>query len=449
MGKKVTVFICSSCGAQSPKWSGRCLECGKWGTLTEDVLDTKAKDKKSMNSSQAAELIDLKNIQTEKMSRQKTGISEIDRVFGGGLVPGSLVLLTGEPGIGKSTILLEITNALGTKEKPVAYLSGEESSWQVKSRTERLGVDLDNLKFITDNNIDKVIAAVKKEKLNFLIVDSIQTVFTEQAEQEIGSITQIRACTTELLRLAKQENVTVIIVGHVTKDGAVAGPKQLEHIVDVVVNLETQKRGDFRVLRAQKNRFGSVNEIGIFTMKAEGLKEIKNPSVIFLDTESEVQPGTVTSIVMEGTRPFLIEIQALVTKTIFGYPQRKVSGYDANRLQVLAAVLEKRAGLKLMNQDIILNVVGGMKAIEPALDLAVSAAIISSVLNQKIPKTTVVFGEVGLGGELRLVAKIQDRLKEISRQGYKEVIVPDMKVSAKTLKINKIKNLQELVSFLT
>lgn len=442
-----TIFTCTNCDAQAPKWSGRCLECGKWGTLVEDTVDKKSP--KSKTKAIASDLIDLSQIEDAKVERQKTNISEIDRVFGGGLVPGSLVLLTGEPGIGKSTLLLEITNALGTKKEPLVYLSGEESAWQVKTRVERLGVDYEKMRFVSNTNIDKAIATVKNEGARVLIVDSIQTVYTPQAEQEAGSITQIRASTMELLNLAKQENVTIIVVGHVTKDGTVAGPKQLEHIVDVVVHLETQKRGDFRVLRAQKNRFGSVNEIGIFAMSQTGLKEVKNPSVIFLDSASEVQPGSVTSIVMEGSRPFLIEIQALVTKTIFGYPQRKVSGYDSNRLQVLSAVLEKRAGLKLMNQDIILNVVGGMKSTEPALDLAVCTSIISSVLNQKIPKTTVAFGEVGLGGEVRLVTKTADRLKEVSRQGYKEVIVPDMKASAKKLQINKIKNLQELVSFLT
>ncbi|MCK5416182.1 DNA repair protein RadA [Candidatus Parcubacteria bacterium] len=447
MKRKVKqLFICTKCDAQFQKWSGRCLECGSWGTLQEEVIDERIQEKKKLDSVVPAKVINLGDIESQKLKRIKIGIEEVDRVFGGGIVPGSLILISGEPGIGKSTILAQIADAVS--EKGVIYISGEESAAQVKARLVRLNCNTENINFISEINTEKIISAIKKESPSLVIIDSIQTIYSGESPSDIGSVNQIRACTAKFLELAKSGDISVILAGHITKDGQIAGPKTLEHMVDTVIHLESDRAHDYRYLRAKKNRFGSVNEMGIFEMTSSGFKEVLNPSQIFLEEKNEILPGSITSCVMEGTRPFLVEVQALVTKTVFGYPQRKASGFDLNRLQVLTAVLTKRVGLNLINQDVILNIVGGAKINDTALDLAVCMAITSAMLNRGMSVDTVVFGEVGLGGEVRRVAKIKERLTEITKLGFKQVIMPDMDLVAKKIKLNKIKKLDNIINLL-
>jgi len=442
-----TIFICSNCDAQFPKWIGRCLECGSWGTLTEQILNNKEEGGKEVAKKLGgAEIIDLTQIKTTNLKRLKTGIEEIDRVLGGGLVPGSLVLLSGEPGIGKSTLVAQMAGSLG-KESQAIYISGEESAAQVKDRLDRLQCDLSRFKFISETNVEKIVAAGVKARASVMIIDSIQTVYSALIPAEAGSISQIRAATVKFLELAKQNNIAVILIGHITKDGQVAGPKSLEHIVDTVLYLENESSNNYCLLRTTKNRFGSVNELGVLEMTGSGFKEVKNPSQVFIETDQADIPGSVISCLIEGTRPFLADLQALVTKTVFGYPQRKSSGFDLNRLQVLSAVITKRTKINLTSQDIILNVVGGLKISDPALDLAACAAIISSQLNKNFSRETIVLGEVGLGAEVRNVFKLETRLQEAERLGFKTAIIPNVIVKSK-LKLIKVKNLGELAEMI-
>ena len=435
MSSKIsTIYACSNCGAQSPKWSGRCLECGAWGSLQMQTVDKETISKNSIKSN-PAEIIDFNEIKTEKLNRIKTNINEADRVLGGGIVPGSLILLSGEPGIGKSTIVAQIAAAIQSGS-PVIYVSGEESFAQVKARLNRLRCDSKNIKFISETNVEKIISALKKSKPVLVIVDSIQTVYTSDLPGESGSINQIRASAVKFLELAKKNDIAIILIGHITKDGTIAGPKSLEHIVDTVIYLETETAHNYRILRATKNRFGSINELGIFEMTGSGFKEIINPSAIFIETGQQKITGSTISCVMEGTRPFLVEIQALVTKTVFGYPQRKTSGFALNRLQVLIAVLTKRANINLANQDVILNIAGGLKINDPTLDLAICLSITSSLLNQIIDKKTIILGEVGLGGEIRNVPKLEQRLSEAEKLGFTRTIIPETDVKAKKNKFN-------------
>jgi len=450
MSNKVQeIFICSNCDAQAPKWSGRCLECGTWGSLSKQVVDKGKKDGLSLEEYAPAQLIDLNSIKRKNLERLVTGVGEIDRVLGGGFVPGSLILISGEPGVGKSTILAQISNLVSKKNKRgVLYVSGEESAAQVKDRLERLNCNIKDIKFVGDTNTEKICASIIKAKPALVIIDSIQTVRSSVVPSEAGSINQIRACTVKFLEVAKEHDITIVLVGHITKDGQVAGPKSLEHIVDTVVYLENDSSHNYRILRAAKNRFGSVNELGVFEMTGKGFCEIKNPSAIFLDSHNQRISGSVISCVIEGTRPFLVEIQALVSKTVFGYPQRKASGFDLNRLQVLAAVLTKRAGINLTNQDIVLNMVGGLKISDPSLDLAVCMAIASSLLNQVVDSKTIVLGEVGLGGEVRNIARLKDRIKEAEKLGFTEALIPNVSCDKTKLNLKKIKNLEDLVKFL-
>ena len=437
-----TLFVCTKCDAQFPKWSGRCLQCGAWGTVKEATLaEVKDTPTVTVNHTHLLKLTDLKG---EATARLKTNLAELDNVLGGGLVPGSLVLLGGEPGIGKSTLALQIFKSLPS-DKPLLYVSGEESPEQIKLRADRLGCHSPALTFFNDTNLEQIIAAIKELQPQIVVIDSIQTVYTNEVNSEPGSLSQIRACTVKLLQSAKETKIPIIITGHVTKDGDVAGPKTLEHLVDVVIYFEGDKYHGFRVLRGTKNRFGSTNELGIFEMTGAGLEEVKNPAAAFIEQSTIETPGTAISCFVEGSRAFLVEIQALVTPTVFGYPQRKTSGYDTNRLQMLAAVLTKRVGLNLTNQDIHLNVVGGHKVTEPAIDLAVSAAIISAMKNIPLPDKALIIGEVGLGGEVRPVYNIDIRLKEASKLNFTTAIIPDMKAApTPSLKITKIRHLSDL-----
>ncbi len=446
MNKIIEVYTCEKCGAQHPKWSGRCLECGAWSSLQKEVLDKKAKEKNETGKIAPASIIDFDNIQKEKVYRKNVGIGEVDRVLGGGVVPGSLILFAGEPGIGKSTLLAQISDSLArSNNEVVLYISGEESAAQVKDRFDRLNCQLKNIKFIGDTNLEKIISAIRESKPSLVIIDSIQTIYSSLVPSESGGVTQIRACTAKFMELSKETGISIVLVGHITKDGNVAGPKTLEHMVDVVVYLETDNTQMYRIMRTTKNRFGSTSEIGIFEMKESGFSEIKNPSSIFLDSERGIFPGSVVSSLIEGSRSFLVEIQALVSKTVFGYPQRKSSGLDLNRLQVLSAVLSKRTSINLFNQDIILNSVGGIKISDPALDLAVCLSIASSYSDKAIKEKTIVLGEVGLGGEIRNVSHIDSRLKEAEKLGFLNAIIPDQKTDNKKLNLIKVKNIGEAI----
>jgi len=446
MAKISTIYVCSNCGAQSLKWNGRCLECGKWGTLQTQTIDKKEEEAKQ-SKQPASKLIDLSKVDTGNFKRITTNLSEVDRVLGGGIVPGSLILLGGEPGIGKSTIVAQIASSLDNNLKTI-YASGEESAEQIKLRFERLKINKEKVNFLNETHVEKIVATASEYRPAVVILDSIQTIYTTALESEPGSVSQIRASTSQIMEMAKKQNIAVILIGHITKDGLIAGPKTLEHIVDTVIYLENDKSANYKILRATKNRFGSINELGIFEMTAEGFREVKNPSLIFLDSHEEKMAGSVISCVIEGTRPFLVEIQSLVTKTIFGYPQRRASGFDLNRLSILTAVLNKRAGINLSAQDIILNVVGGLKINDPGLDLAVAMAIASSLLNLDVDRKTIALGEVGLGGEIRNIKNLEQRLNEASRLGFLKAIVPNTEVQVKGLEIIKIKNLREIVELL-
>ncbi len=438
MSKNSKLYICSNCDAQFLKWNGRCTECGKWGTLKEEVVEDVVK---KLVDVRAADIIDLSKIESKKILRIKTGISEADRVFGGGIVPGSLILLAGEPGAGKSTLVAQITNKI--KNNNIIYISGEESAIQIKSRFNRLKCDLKKIKFISETNTDKIISRAKKENPELIIVDSIQTVYSPDSGSDPGGINQIRATTAKFLEYGKKNNVPIILIGHITKDGQVAGPKTLEHMVDTVIYLENNLNSNYSMMRVKKNRFGSINELGIFEMTGRGFIEVKNPSSAFMGNMTQKISGSVISCVMEGTRPFLLDIQALVSTTVFGYPQRKSSGLNLNRLQVLSSVITKRTKVNLTNQDIVLNIVGGFKVDDTALDLAVCVAIISSLLNQVIDRNTIILGEVGLGGEIRNISRLSERLKEAEKLGFKNAIIPDVEVKNCGMKIKKVKNISE------
>ncbi len=447
MTKIQTIYVCSNCDAQFAKWTGRCLECGAWGTLQKQTIDQKTIEAKNIQVS-PAEVIDFTKIKSEALARTKTNISELDRVLGGGIMPGSLILLSGEPGIGKSTMVTQIAKTIKT-DFPIIYVSGEESVNQVKSRFERLNISNEKIQFVSVANVEKILASIEQVKPSLVIIDSIQAVYTSALPSESGSINQIRASAVKFLEIAKKNNIAIILIGHITKDGLIAGPKSLEHIVDTVIYLETETRHNYYILRATKNRFGSTNEIGIFAMTGSGFEEVTNPSAVFIDTSKEKITGSVISCIIEGTRPFLIEIQALVTKTVFGYPQRKASGFDLNRLQILTAVLTKRTKINLTNQDVILNIVGGLKINDPALDLAICLSIASSLLNQIINRQTIVLGEVGLGGEIRNITKLEQRLAEAEKLGFTKAVVPDCDIKTKKIKLTKIRNINEIIKLIT
>ncbi len=429
MPKSANLFICSNCDAQFPKWQGRCPECGQWGTVTEQHTNSSEKQ------TTPATVINLADVSSDEgFTRLQTKVEEIDRVFGGGIVSGSLTLLAGEPGIGKSTLVAQIADAI-SKSGDVVYASGEESLPQVKLRLERLNCSLEKLSFVNDTDIDKIAAAVEKANPKLVIIDSIQTVQTALVPGEAGGINQIRAVAVRCLEIAKRRNIAFIVIGHITKDGTVAGPKSLEHLVDTVLYLEQETARGYQLLRASKNRFGSTNELGIFEMTAAGFIPVKNPSSIFLDTDTLSASGSVISCIIEGTRPFLVEIQALVTKTVFGYPQRKASGFDLNRLQVLVAVINKRTKINLTAQDIIVNVVGGLEIDDPGIDAAVVAALISSMLDKPVHKKTLVLGELGLGGEIRPISHLKTRTNEGSKLGFDTIVG-----------VGSVKNISELIS---
>src|SRR3989344_3929003 len=435
--KSQTIFICSHCEAQFPKWQGRCAECGKWGTISE-ISNSQLPISK--NNAPPAKTLSLDSIATENIQRLKTEIDEFDRVLGGGIVPSSLVLIGGEPGIGKSTLILQIAVKING---PVLYVSGEESGSQIKMRLDRIHSPGKNIKFLGETHLETICATIESVKPKLAIVDSIQTIYSDQAPSEPASIAQVRTATVKLLEVAKKTETAVFIIGHITKEGVVAGPKTLEHLVDTVVYLEGERYHEYRILRTIKNRFGSTSEVGVFEMTGLGMQEVKNPSAIFLMDRKNPTSGSIVTPALEGSRIFLAEVQALVTKTSFGYPQRKSLGFDVNRLNLLVAVLQKRAGLPLEGFDIHVNIAGGLKITEPALDLAVSLAVISAHKNKIIENTVVAFGEVGLGGEIRIVSQAEKRIQEAEKLGFKKIIMPDfstaVKSSCEIVKVNAIK----------
>ncbi len=445
MAKQNTIFECEKCGAQSPKWSGRCLECGSWGTLKESAGQTSKQAPAVAVKFNHKNLVDLKDISDKKFSRIICGLPEVDQILGGGLVQGSITLLGGEPGIGKSTLVLQILQSLEKQERPLLYVSGEESAEQIKLRMNRLAYDSRNLKFLAETDINQICAAITEIKPALAVIDSIQTIYDPDTEGAAGNLAQIRVATVKILETVKKLNIPIIITGHVTKDGAVAGPKTLEHLVDTVIYLEGDKLHGFRILRPVKNRFGQTGDIGVMEMTAQGLAEVKDPGKAFIRDKQEQISGSVISCFMEGNRPFLVEVQALVSPTIFGFPQRKTAGYDLNRLQMISAVLLKRAGLNLANQDIHLNLAGGFKVKEPAIDLAVATAIHSAAKDSLISPDTIILGEIGLGGEIRPVPHLEKRLLEAERLGFKKAIIPAHKTKLKSkLQIKNIKSVNEL-----
>ena len=423
MAKAITKFVCQQCGVESPKWLGKCPECGEWNSLVETVIPTTKKGF-LIETSSVVSPQKLSQIKSVNLKRIRTNIGEFDRVLGGGLVSGSVILVAGEPGIGKSTLMLELTEKIGSAG--VLYVSGEESLHQIKLRAERLGIKGDNLLFLTETDIDGVINQVNQiDQIKLIIVDSIQTLTTQDLNSSAGSIGQVRECSSKLLRMAKSSNIAVFLIGHVTKEGSLAGPKILEHMVDTVLSLEGEKFGAFRLLRTTKNRFGATDEVGVFEMTDKGMVGIENPSKLFLAQRQKNVPGSVIVATMEGTRPVLVEAQALVTPTQLALPRRIASGVDYNRLQLIIAVLSKRLGLPLGNFDVLVNIAGGLKIEEPAADLGIALAIYSSFKNLIIESKTVVFGELGLLGELRNVSQASQRIKEAQRLGFTKVISPE------------------------
>ncbi len=423
MAKLKKAYFCQNCGTQSSQWMGQCKSCGEWNTLVEEILEKKSKTVYS-SSKKKKNLINIIEVETKEEPRIKTVSQELNRVLGGGIVLGSVILIGGEPGIGKSTLLLQL--ALKMKKK-ILYVSGEESASQIKMRADRL-TDLQNPNcfLYTEIAIEKILHEAEKMNPDLIIIDSIQTIHSSLLESSPGTVSQIRECSNEIIKFAKENNTPIIIVGHITKDGQIAGPKVLEHMVDVVLNFDGDRNHLFRLLRANKNRFGSTSEIGIYEMIAQGLKEIKNPSQVLITKKNEELSGNAIAVTLEGNRPMLLEIQALVSTAVYGTPQRSCTGFDAKRLNMLLAVLEKRAGFQLGAKDVFLNITGGIKTDDPALDLAVIASILSSNEDWAISEKICFAGEVGLSGEIRPVPQIEHRITEAEKLGYDKIFVSSL-----------------------
>ncbi len=424
---KKSVFYCQNCGYEASKWLGQCPMCKEWNTFVEEkVTSTKSGNQLGKID---CDVVTLNSVATNEDERVKTDIEELDRVLGGGIVPGSLVLVGGDPGIGKSTLLLQVCQKLSDKGKKVVYISGEESLKQIKLRANRMGEFTENLYLLCETNLELIRSVIERYKPDMVVIDSIQTMYNEGVESAPGSVSQVRESTNVLMQLAKGLNISIFIVGHVTKEGNVAGPRVLEHMVDTVLYFEGDRHASYRILRGVKNRFGSTNEIGVFEMKRNGLEEVRNPSEFMLNGKPENASGSVVVCAMEGTRPMLLEIQALVCRTNFGMPRRTATGLDYNRVNLLMAVLEKRVGLSLSNCDAYVNIAGGIRMNEPAADLGIVLAIASSYKNSVIPENTVVFGEVGLSGEVRAVYMPEQRVMEAKKLGFKTCIVPETSVN--------------------
>jgi len=423
--KNKTIFSCQSCGYQSAKWLGRCPDCSSWNSFVEEDYSAPSPDQKKRTALYKDEPVLLKDVEIKENNRMKTGISELDRVLGGGIVAGSVILIGGDPGIGKSTISLQVSNQLSRQGHTVLYVSGEESITQTKLRAKRLGrPDEGNLFIVNQTDLSLIVEYIKKIKPHAVIIDSIQVIFDPGISSSPGSVSQVRECAGMLTQISKAGGISIFIIGHVTKEGTIAGPRVLEHIVDTVLYFEGDRFSTYRILRAVKNRFGSTNEIGVFEMSPAGLKEVSNPSEIFLSERPKDVSGSVVASILEGSRPLLVEVQSLVSKSSFGYAQRRTQGFDYSRLSLLIAVLEKRIGLGLETEDVFVNVAGGIKLEDPAADLAVAAAVASAFRNNFVLPDTVVLGEVGLAGEIRSISQAQLRINEAEKLGFKHCILP-------------------------
>lgn len=420
--KTKTLYLCQQCGQQYGKWVGRCQECGAWNSVVEELAPTKGGGHKRSSSQSAPQPID--EIAAETVRRLSSGMGEFDGVLGGGLVPETVILLGGEPGIGKSTLLLQVAALLANQSQKVLYVSGEESANQIAVRSQRLKVKTKDLFVVSETNLEAILGHVNLVQPKLLIIDSIQTTFNPALESQLGSVGQIRECAFRLIELAKSSSITTFLVGHVTKEGSIAGPKILEHMVDVVLSFENTAAQNFRLLRTVKNRFGSTNEIGVFEMVTEGMREVPNPSELFLMERAKTIPGSAITASLEGTRPILVEVQALLSTSPLPMPRRTAMGFDPNRISLLVAILEKRGGFRLYDQDVYVNIAGGLRIQEPAADLGVVGAMLSSFTGKPIDPKTVLFGEVGLGGEIRAVSRSELRLKEAARIGFTKALVP-------------------------
>lgn len=452
MSKTKTQYVCNACGSISPKWGGQCADCNEWNTMVEQVEPSK-NDQKGRFAGYAGADTKLQKLSSVKVSdtaRIKTSLSELDRVLGGGMVPGSVVLLGGDPGIGKSTILLQSMCRLSESLNTI-YVTGEESAQQIYMRSKRLGLNGDNLNLLTETKVETIIATAQLNDPQVMVIDSIQTIYTEHLQSAPGGVAQVRESTAQLVRFAKQKGIALFVVGHVTKDGALAGPRVLEHMVDAVLYFEGERDGRYRILRAVKNRFGAVNELGVFAMTEEGLKEVQNPSAIFLSRYQQASSGSVVTVTWEGSRPLLVEVQALVDESHGSHPKRVAVGLDQNRLSMLLAVLSRHGGVFCHDQDIFLNVVGGVRLMETSADLAQLAAVISSLRNQVLPQSLIVFGEIGLAGEIRPVPNGQERIKEAKKHGFKTVITSKAnttKSELKDIRVIGVDNLQQALTAL-
>jgi DNA repair protein RadA/Sms len=455
MAKTKSVFVCTNCGVESVKWVGRCPSCGEWNSFVEELIRKDATPKVNYTGQQNHQANNkpllLSDIEVDNEPRINTYCDEFNRVLGGGLVPGSMVLIGGEPGIGKSTLVLQVV--LQMHEKRTLYVSGEESAKQLKLRAERLAVDNNSCYIVSETSLEQIFVHIQNIKPELVIIDSIQTMYTEVAESSPGSITQIRESAAAILRFAKESNTPVLLIGHITKDGNIAGPKILEHIVDTVLQFEGDQHYMYRILRATKNRFGSTSELGIFEMRQEGLREIKNPSELLLSEEHEGLSGIAIAATIEGIRPFLIEVQALVSTAAYGTPQRSTTGFDNRRLNMLLAVLEKKAGFKLAQKDVFINIAGGLRVNDPAIDLAVLCAVLSSNFDLPIEKHIAMTGEVGLAGEIRPVGRIEQRLAEAEKLGFKKIIVPaanakGIDMSNRHIQLIPVRKVEEAFRFL-
>ncbi len=438
-----TVYVCTECGAQSPKWLGKCPHCGKWNTLEEDVIalepESKAPKRTSMgNPSGENRATRFTELSLPSYMRSDTGLGELDRVLGGGLVTGSVVLLSGEPGIGKSTLLMQISDSLG-QDRRVLYVSGEESGGQLKLRAKRLGVSGEHLYILTETNLESILAEASEVKPDVMILDSIQTIYSDRINSAPGSVTQVRECAMTFINKAKSEGISMLLVGHVNKEGGIAGPKVLEHMVDAVLYFEGERQQAYRIIRAVKNRYGSTNEIGVFEMTDRGLDEVANPSEMLLSGRPKNVSGNCALCTMEGTRPLIAEIQALVSPTVFPAPRRTGNGIDYNRMCLILAVLEKRLGLKFYQNDVYMNVIGGLSISEPAADLAIATALVSSLTDRIVPDDLIVIGELGLAGECRAVANPEMRVREAARLGFTRAIVPYRNVEKRSIAVDGMK----------
>ncbi len=425
MAKTKTIFVCNNCGYESAKWLGKCPACNEWNSLVEEKIQksndfTVGNNEKKKNNKPMM----LNSVEGKETSRVSTGYEELDRVLGGGIVKGSLILVGGEPGIGKSTLILQLCDKI-TGEGKVLYVSGEESAEQIKLRADRLNIHNDDIMFLGETDIDIIQTNILELNPKLVIIDSIQTMYSDEITSAAGTVSQVREITARIMKLCKCNNITTIIIGHVTKEGNIAGPRVLEHMVDTVLYIEGERYFSYRILRSVKNRFGSTNEIGMFEMQNEGMVEILNPSTVLISERDDNPPGSIVVASMEGTRPLLIELQALTATTVFGLPRRTANGIDYNRLTLLMAVLEKKVGMNLSNQDVYLNVVSGIRISEPAVDLGMILSVASSFKNFSIPKDTVAIGEVGLTGEVRSVNLIEKRIKEVEKLGFKTCIIPE------------------------